>query len=77
MVQVRANRRNPYSKVGDRLAPRPPTSIGGETSWWGGLFSLIPFMLKLGVPVVTLLFVYIALGGHRPKTGENAADKGV
>lgn len=49
----------------------------GETSWWGHLFSLLPFMLKLGVPVVTLLFVYIALGRNRPKTDENAADSGV
>lgn len=38
-----------------------------ETSWWGHLFSLLPFMLKLGVPVLTLLFVYIALGGNRTK----------
>ncbi len=46
----------------------------GERSWWGHLFSLFPFMLKLGVPVVTLLWVYIALGRHRPKTEENAPD---
>ena len=33
MVPVRANRRNPDSKVGDRLAPRPPTSFGVGTSY--------------------------------------------
>ena len=49
----------------------------GETSWWGHMFSLFPFMLKLGVPVVTLLWVYIALGRHRPKTEENAPDTSV
>lgn len=46
----------------------------GETSWWRHLFSLFPFMLKLGVPVVTLLFVYIALGRHRPRTEENTLE---
>lgn len=47
-----------------------------ETSWWAHLYPLLPFMLKLGVPVVTLLFVYIALGRQRtpaePKTIETS-----
>ena len=45
-----------------------------ETSWWGHLFSLLPFIFTLGIPVVTLLFVYIALGRHRPKSEENTAE---
>ncbi len=38
----------------------------GDRSWWDHLLSLLPFVLKLGVPVMTLLCVYIALGrlGH-------------
>lgn len=48
-----------------------------DTSWWAHLFQLLPFMLKLGVPVVTLLFVYIALGGHKSPTEPETVETGV
>jgi hypothetical protein len=32
-----------------------------DRSWWDHLVSLLPFMLKLGVPVAALLWVYLVL----------------
>ena len=33
-----------------------------EWSWWDHFFSLLPFILKLGVPVAALLWAYKAMG---------------
>ena len=37
------------------------TTSQGDLTWWEHLASLLPFMLKLGVPVAVLLWVYIAV----------------
>ena len=36
-------------------------------SWWSHLLTLLPFLLKLGVPAMVLLWVYISLGRLRPQ----------
>jgi len=36
-----------------------------EIGWWSSLQSLLPFLLKIGVPAGTLLWVYVALGSGR------------
>ena len=42
-----------------------------DRSWWSHLLSLLPFLLKLGVPAMVLLWVYISLGRLRPgKSGD-------
>ena len=41
-----------------------------DRSWGNHLLSLLPFILKLGVPVATLLWVYWALGRLVAKEGE-------
>ena len=33
--------------------------------WWDHLYTLAPFMLKLGVPVAALLWIYFVLGRGR------------
>ena len=38
----------------------------GDRSWWDHLLSLLPFLLKLGVPVAVLLWVYVAVGRLGP-----------
>ena len=38
-----------------------------ERSWWGLMVSLLPFILKLGVPVAVLLWVYWTLGRLAPE----------
>lgn len=48
--------------------------------WWRYVGSLLPFILKLGVPVVALFWVYVVLGRirHRLDTGvgpEQTADR--
>ncbi|UCE59013.1 MAG: hypothetical protein JSU63_16410 [Phycisphaerales bacterium] len=45
-------------------------SSQGERSWWDHLVSLLPFILKLGVPVATLLWVYLALGRVESRADE-------
>lgn len=42
-------------------------------SWWDHLFSLVPFMLKLGLPVLALLWVYISLGRVRKQKEDPTA----
>lgn len=50
------------------LAPVAVKTVGffvnnqGRT-WWEQVFALLPFLLKLGVPVAGLLWVYWRLGG--------------
>ena len=34
-------------------------------SWWAQVYSLAPFILKLGIPVALLLWVYFVLGRGR------------
>ena len=46
-----------------------------ELRWWQHLFSLLPFVLKLGVPVGALLGVYWALG-RMVAPAEEAGDAG-
>ena len=41
-------------------------------SWWSHLLSLLPFILKLGVPVAALLVVYFSLGKFGPSGKEVA-----
>ena len=41
-----------------------------EQSWWSHLLSLLPFILKLGVPVAALLAVYFSLGKFGPSEEE-------
>jgi len=43
----------------------------GQT-WWDHFFSLLPFILKLGVPVGVLLVVYFTLGRLGPTAEEGA-----
>ncbi len=35
---------------------------GDDRQWWDHLYSVLPFVLKLGVPVAVLLWVYWSLG---------------
>ncbi len=44
-------------------------SSGGETSWWSYVVHLLPFLLKLGVPVVALVWLYFLVGGLPGKNG--------
>lgn len=44
-----------------------------DLRWWQHLFSLLPFVLKLGVPVGVLLGVYWALGRMVPQESEVGA----
>ena len=46
----------------------------GEQGWAHHLLSLLPFILKLGVPVATLLWVYWALGRQVAKTSETVKE---
>ena len=41
-----------------------------DRTWWDHLLSLLPFVLKLGVPVGILLGVYWALGRMVPRESE-------
>ncbi len=36
-----------------------------DISWWQHMYTLLPFLLKLGVPVAALLWVYFVLGRLR------------
>ncbi len=42
-----------------------------ERSWWDHLWSLLPFILKLVVPVAALLWVYMSLGRLRGQQVES------
>ncbi len=42
-----------------------------EQTWWDYLVTLLPFILRLGVPVVVLIWVYVALGKLRPQGGKD------
>ncbi|MHC4695235.1 MAG: hypothetical protein ACYTFA_00680 [Planctomycetota bacterium] len=44
-----------------------------DVTWWHHLGSLLPFVLKLGVPVAALLWVYVALGRLRTPEDADAA----
>ncbi len=44
-----------------------------QQSWWDHLVSLLPVLLKLGVPVAALLWAYMALGRLRPRNEEGEA----
>ncbi len=44
----------------------------GDRSWWSHALSLLPLLLKLGVPVAALLWAYIAIGKLGVLEGENA-----
>lgn len=51
-----------------------------ELPWWSYFTSLLPFLLKLGVPVAALLWIYVLLGKltrrvgtHCPKCGYDLA----
>ncbi len=41
-----------------------------DLGWWDHLVSLLPFLLKLGLPVAALLWAYMALGRLRPREDE-------
>ncbi|MFQ5494109.1 MAG: hypothetical protein ACE5EX_01895 [Phycisphaerae bacterium] len=44
------------------------------TTWWQRCYTMTPFLLKLGVPVGALLWVYVAVG--KVKGGERRSDGG-
>ena len=44
-----------------------------ERSWWNHMVSLLPFILKLGVPVAVLLWVYWTLGRVIPEASSTEA----
>ncbi len=37
----------------------------GDQGWWTHLSSLLPFLLKLGVPIAALAWLYVAVGKLR------------
>ncbi|MBU0716790.1 MAG: hypothetical protein KJ749_00945 [Planctomycetes bacterium] len=44
-----------------------------ERSWWNHMVSLLPFILKLGVPVAVLLWVYWTIGRMIPEASSTEA----
>jgi len=47
----------------------------GDRTWWDHMLSLLPFLLKLGVPVGVLLWVYIAVGRQAASNDKSDARK--
>jgi len=47
-----------------------------ERSWWQQVQALLPFILKLGVPVAVLLWVYWRMGVPEGAAADSPADAG-